>query len=142
MTEEILLKKDEEIASLKELLLKNEVIIKTFRKWKDVSSSGKILKVLLDDMGYSNVAIYGYGHIGKALVNELASQGVNIVAIIDKNASLANGNIPLYSPEDIIDDIELTIVTSEYYYLQIRQNLIKMGHKEAIYSLDELLEQM
>lgn len=140
--EEIILKKNKEIALLRELVIKNDLIIKTFHKWKDVTNSGKTLKMLIDDMGYHNIAIYGYGHVGMALVNELVTQGVNVIAIIDKNHSIAETDIRLFSPEDIIDEIELTIVTSEYYYFQIRRNLEDLGHKEAIYSLAELLEQM
>lgn len=139
---EELLQKDKMIESLKELVIKNDLIIKTFHRWKNVSNSGGKLCELLDDMGYCNIAVYGYGHVGKALVKELCYQGVNVVAIIDKDSSLERENISIYPPEHLLEEVDLTIVTSEFYYMQIRQQLKNIGHKEAIYSLDELLEQI
>lgn len=100
------------------------------------------LKKVLDDRGYHNVAVYGYGRLGEIVVLALQKAGVDITFIIDQNTELKYGNIPFYCPQQILPEVDVVIVTTIYYFDEVKETLIKNNIKADILPIDNILYQM
>lgn len=64
----------------------------------------------LKDIGIQTLAIYGCGIIGKYLYNE-TKQDINIKCYIDKNAKNLQEEIPAYTLQDKIPDVDGVVIT-------------------------------
>ena len=84
---------------------------------------------------YGNtVAIYGMTDLGELLYQRLKKDGVLVKYIVDKNPNVLC-DCKLFSPEDDLPEIDVIIVTSEYYYTEIREYL----EKKVSYKIESLL---
>ena len=61
-------------------------------------------------MGWKNVAIYGCAILGKILYDEL-KEDVNVKYFIDRNAERISKEIPVYSLDDLLPEVDVIIIT-------------------------------
>lgn len=86
-----------------------------------------------------HIAIYGYGMLGKQLLSEMESQDkITCDYIIDKNAEGLNME-NVYSPDNILPQTEMIVVTTIHIYNEI-YNLLKNRTNCKIVSLKEILD--
>jgi len=85
-----------------------------------------------------NIYIWGAGNIGKLLINLIASNDMNVKAIIDSNLNIQGEkykNIPILSPEVLQKDngknVHIVICVKNYIP-EIKQSLENKGFKESI----------
>ena len=76
-------------------------------------------------MGYKKIAIYGMGILGQCLYDELEESSVDIVYAIDRNAAYIQDLLDIKHPSEILEEVDAVIVTSLYYYEEIKQTMEK-----------------
>lgn len=69
---------------------------------------------LLWKSGIYEIAIYGYGHEGRKVFEELINNGIKVSFIIDKMGSQIKADVPVYCPTDVIPPIGYILVTSAF----------------------------
>lgn len=139
--------KDEKILETKDLMIFTEMIQRKICKYESYNNVlinwDYILQNLISlihNNGYKKVAIYGYGVIGKKLLNDLEKANVKIEYVIDQAASnFENVNYKINEPDNLPEGIELIIITALFDEKQIRKDL--ENNKAELYSLDEILNQ-
>lgn len=95
----------------------------------------------------NKVALYGASDIGKACAKLLNAYGIGIHTIFDtyscNNDEIVQENdfkIHIVEPnESNINDFDLIIVTTDTYYVQIHENLMRLQYKGRILSLSEIM---
>ena len=96
------------------------------------------MEIFFKNNDLKRVAIYGYGKIGKMLHYELSrTEGVDVVAVIDKNHSNLSASVPIIGPDDMVPQNDIVLVTvSDYYSVK---KLLQEKCKKII-SFKEFLE--
>ncbi len=97
-----------------------------------------------NELGIYDVCIYGMGKLGKYLFRILNDAGINIVVCVDNSPSVEYGDVvivPKDKIKDYVDQIGSFIVTSEYYYDEIKSELNENFDKQVVL-LRDILEEM
>ena len=119
---------------------KKECDILTLERWVEVLFSGNQIDVFLHKYKVETLAVYGYGRLGRLLVKQLRQSNlVNLAYVVDQNKTCVDYDIPFFLADDSLHDVDMVIVTSVYYYNEIRSNLVNKGIKSKILSLYDLL---
>lgn len=121
---------------------KIQCLNRIYEKWMFLDSDGNYIENLLLKNNVHNIAIYGYGKLGRLLLHKLLSGSVHVVGIIDKfYDGTVEGNIEILRPEELCDRAEMIIVTLVDGYRQVKQQLVSNGYSnEKIHSLEDLLD--
>lgn len=123
-------------------LEKNMLLMQWLRlHLKQESLSGRIY-----EKGYKNIAICGFREYGRLLVEELKTEGMEIICIIEKNyQSLQvideNIDIPIVGFSEKLDSngTDVIIVTPDLDIAQVRENLEMAGVRVPLIGLDQIL---
>ena len=92
---------------------KLERMLATYDKWLYAEQNGKTVEQYLCQKNFYNIAIYGYGMLGKHLFFNLLNSRVCVEYVIDKNAErvfLLNEK-EVYTIDDYLPDVDAIIVT-------------------------------
>lgn len=117
---------------------KYQAMSKIYSMWIDVAEqSGCIFKPVLDGMGVSSVAIYGYFDMGKKLERQLIKEGVEVRYAIDRSVSSVTGGLKVFHPEEQLPGVDCVIVTA-YEQNALKKFVADKGYKS--YTIQELLE--
>ncbi len=82
------------------------------------------VKKILSDQGIKKTVIYGMGEEGITLYRLLKEHNVNIVYATDRNyEDIMIQGVDIINPEDIKNDSDAIIVSSHYYFEEIRNSL-------------------
>lgn len=113
--------------------------------WKQFVQNGGSFHVILEVNEIKQVAVYGYGILGKELVNDLKREGIKVSFLIDKKGSSINADIPIYTLEKLDSSIltdefinEGVIISTVFDFNSVRNALWQRGVLRVI-SLNELL---
>ncbi len=79
--------------------------------WTASEEHGQLLEAYLADHEIQNLAVYGYGPLGKRLVRQLSGSNIHIKYIIDQNAAFLETECPAYTLEDDLEDVDAVIVS-------------------------------
>lgn len=129
------LKKEKEQAKdeLKKTGINNTILL----DWLSVKQANINLEKYLSDNKITQVAVYGYGILGKAFLNELKNSSISVKCVIDKNFK----NIKC-TPEAIglesIPDVDAIVVCAVNYYDEISDELHRYT-KNTIISLEDII---
>lgn len=125
---------------LEATIIKDNLIIESLEQWVLISHEGKDLAQLFREMGYKTIAIYGYGHLGRLLEKILKNSDIRIACVMD----IMHENTEGYyiRPNSICRGIDVIIVTSSFYYEDIRNQMQNEGCETEIRLLDEFLFQL
>lgn len=103
---------------------KFRVYYNALKQWLTLKNRGRNLEEYFIANNYDSIAIYGMGELGNRLLEELeSSQSVKVKYGIDKNASSNYSNIEIKSTEDVIEDIDLIVVSAIFDYENIKMEL-------------------
>ncbi|MCI8376708.1 MAG: hypothetical protein HFI29_14950 [Lachnospiraceae bacterium] len=129
-----------EMIRIRELAFKHLELLKITVKW--LKNDHKITDYM-EGNGYETAAIYGMSYLGECLEAALRKSGKDVLYGIDRNADrLFNAQIPIYTINDELPDVDVMIVTTLLYYEQIKSEIErKMSGKPCIVSLEEILYQ-
>ncbi len=114
---------NKEIKKEKMLDGKNEAILKAYSRWVTLKQEGKSIAEYLKENGYRKVAIYGMHYLGENLYNELKNTDIEIKYAIDRNAANITSSIPVYTPDEALEEVDAVIVTAFYFYADIEGQL-------------------
>ena len=117
-------------------IYKMDVLFWLYDKFFSACMDGR-LKHNIESLGAKTIAVYGYGKIGKQLLNYLRDNDIEIDCFIEKNENNTDG-IRIKGVDNLSDDHwDIIIVTPTYDYDNI-QNMIK-NYCERVISLEELV---
>jgi hypothetical protein len=88
--------------------------------------------------GYLNIALYGYGILGRHLYNELYNTRINVRYIVDQQKDKIHVTSPVYLPTENIPDVDALIVSATFFYDEIYRILKAKGIRNII-SLETIL---
>lgn len=107
-------------------------------QWLNLSESGISLAGHISRRLGNNIAVYGYGILGKHLCRQLIAEGMHISYLVDKNIVSSPAGVRLYSPQDDLPDCPCMIVTAPYYYEEIKEAMIKKGLRNIL-SIEDIV---
>lgn len=88
--------------------------------------------------GYSRIAIYGMGLAGQTLYNELKMTEIQVIYAIDKNGDNVPSEIEVYSPEEVLPEVDVIVVSAISYYEEILE-LLQEKVNCVIVPLDDIV---
>ena len=92
-------------------------------QWIHNLQVGKSISNYLTEKGFREIAIYGMGDLGKALLNELNKSGIIVSYVIDKNAGEIFLEIPVITPDSEFESVDAVIVTPFLQFEPIKEML-------------------
>lgn len=119
---------------------KNSYYLKLLDRWMTLRENGFSINKWLSNAGYKNIALYGYGTMGRHFYDELQGGSIKICFIIDQQKNRLHLKLPVYLPSDSIPNVDAVIVSSTYYYDEIYY-LLKKKKVEKIISLETILNE-
>lgn len=117
---------------------KNSCYMNLLDQWLTLKEKKVFIADWLRNEGYENIAIYGYGMLGKHLYSELLDSDVKVKYLIDQKGSQWDIGCKIYLPSEILPEVDLVIVAAVYYYDEIYQNLKDKGIPQVV-SLQTIL---
>lgn len=133
-------KKDSERRS--EISRKDNGIMETLMQWVQVEHENKSISELLIEMKYKSIGIYGYGYLGTQLERVLSDGKVEITCVIDKKIETRRNGERIFRPDEILPAMDVIVVTSPFYYAEIKDELEKLKVQADIISIDALIYQL
>jgi glutamate dehydrogenase/leucine dehydrogenase len=92
-------------------------------QWVKVKQEGKNLSSYFEKNGYKKIAIYGMGHAGETLVNELSGTATQVAFGIDKNADSVYAEIDVVTLEDEWEHVDAIVVAAITFFDEIEEEL-------------------
>lgn len=93
-----------------------------------------------EESNYTKIGIYGYGIFARHLIYELDNTSVKIVALIDKQRDKISCELYKVLPGEEPDDLDVIIVTSYFYYEEIRRTY--KNSKIKILSIENIIKEV
>lgn len=81
-------------------------------RWMQLKENDKTIICYMNEMGYSNIAIYGIGYLGKHLIKELYKSEIHIDYLVDRKVEKIEENIIIYKPEAVFPETDVMIITA------------------------------
>lgn len=110
----------------------------TYDMWIDNLIQGKTIEQKLLKMDIRRVAVYGYGLVGRRLIQCLDNSNVFVLYVLDRAHKESITNIPVYMPQKGLDKVDAVIVTTVYDYADISQALQNEYDYDEVISLNDL----
>ena len=107
-------------------------------RWLTLHEEGRSIPQILNERGFSTIALYGLGKIGKHVVCELEDSGIEILYAIDRSLAGFYGKIPVKKFEEDLLEVDAIIVTAVYDFDVIEKMLVGRV-KYPVISLEEIL---
>lgn len=102
---------------------KHLALLQLFNQWMIVNKPGSSVAGYLEEKGYSKVIIYGMGYAGQRLYDELRESQIEIIAVMDRNASTIEAAVPVLLPEAAVPNADCIVVTAISYFTEIKDML-------------------
>lgn len=125
---------------LEKTIENDNLIMESLVQWVTILSENKDLMEVFADHGYKTIAIYGYGHLGRLLEKTLKGSDVRVLCIMDRKFSERAGYF--LSADADIPKVDAIIVTSAYYFTEIKAMLSEKAGGADIRLFDEFLFQL
>lgn len=110
-------------------------------QWVKIKQEGKNLSNYFEVNQYKRVAIYGMSYVGGTLVRELMGTETDVVYGIDKRVFGTNMGIDVVSPDEILDNVDVIIVTAINFFDEIAEKLREKVDCPVI-SIEDILFQV
>lgn len=118
------------------LLMKYKSQINAMNKMMYIMEQNISLAKYLKGLGFTRIAVYGYGIVGKHLVTLLQSEDIEVSYVIDNNPNVLSKDINIYRLSKDMPYVDAIIVTPIDEYAAIRNSIknivdfyvISLGH--------------
>lgn len=87
---------------------------------------------------FEHIAIYGMGKIGQIFLKEMQRENILVEYVVDRNANNIQENIHKYTPDDILPDVDILIVT--IWDIQQVRTTVDLNENCKIVSINDLLD--
>lgn len=91
--------------------------------WLQMYQMKKNMVPYIWDMGYKSIAIYGMGILGQRLYDELEESRITVKYAIDRNAANIRDLVDVKHPSEELETVDAVIVTSLYYFDEIKRDM-------------------
>ena len=113
--------------------LEADTLLKSiYDEWLDIKIKNISLSDFFIKKGYKKIYIYGYGKLGKYLVQDLGESDINILGIIDKAVKKINSRIPLFNNINGLPKSDAIIVTPAKWGPSIKRTLLQVREEPVI----------
>lgn len=113
---------NEKIIEKYNLSEKHRILFQLMCMWVKVKQQQESLAEYFCHNEMKNIAIYGFGVVGRLLGSELKDSNIFVRYIIDKNVN--SGSIKkIYTPDEELPDVDAIIVTAVTYFDEIEKNM-------------------
>ena len=140
----ILYKKDDSTLIIErehEYAEKHLAIARLYDRWVEVNQQGKSVEEYLIKNNIYTVALYGMSFVGERLYEELKKSKVRVLYGIDRNAKKIFAEIDVYTPDEKLERVDAIIVTSNFYFETIEEEL-KEKTDIPIINFEDILYEM
>lgn len=120
---------------------KNSALFLMMNRWVAAKQEGKNLADYLKKMGYKTIAIYGMGHVGERLLEELRGSVIEVKYGIDRNVKDTYSDISICNMEDKMEPVDAVVVTPIVFFDEIEGQLLDKFDC-PILSLGEILDEI
>lgn len=116
-------KQTQVICDARNMSSKHLVLYLLMEQWVRLKQKNKSIVNYLKSLNYYNIAIYGMSYVGKCLYDELEDSEVKVKYGIDNNAMGIKAKCKLVTIQDILEPVDAVIVTSVFYYEDVKEKL-------------------
>lgn len=121
---------------------KDKIYCRLFDNWLILNERGDTLEQFFKGKNIKEIAVYGYGKIGRHLVAQLSDSNIHINYVIDKRKdSMIADNIPCYQLSDHLPAVDAIVVTPICEFSEIRNKLRKVTSTEII-SMEDIIYEL
>ncbi len=99
------------INNWKSLSNKHLSLFLLMNQWVSVKQENKKLELYFVNNNYKKIAVYGMSYVGKALIKELKDSKIEVVYGIDRNASIINSKIKIFTVDEPLPKVDAVVVT-------------------------------
>lgn len=117
---------------------KYEMYYNLMERWLTIHEEGRTIPQVLETMGFSTIAVYGLGKIGKHVINEIKKSNVNVQYAIDRVRSGKYDSLVVKRVDEPLPKVDAIIVTTIYDFEEVEEMLAKKVNYSII-SLEEIL---
>lgn len=129
---------EKELEQQKKIANKHFKIMMAMNSWIHTLQDGKHIEQYFKKSCVNNIAIYGWGYLGKSMAYELQKTDISVKYVIDQNKYNFD-DINLYDWNDSWPEVDMIVVTPFYEYQNIRKK-IKDKIKCKIISIEEVIK--
>ena len=120
---------------------KYEIYLNFLDRWMMLRENGIWIESALCQRNISTVLIYGYGIVGKHLLEELSNSKICVRGVVDQKCILITG-MDTYIPTQQLPKADAIIVTSFYFYDEIRETLKNANVSSLVISFEEIVNEI
>ena len=114
---------EKEIYKQREMSDKHLSLFILMDSWVDVKQRGNNLSEYFKKNNYKKIAVYGMSYAGERLIKELENTEIEVVYGIDRNAENIYSETPIYTLNDSLEKVDAVVVSSVYYFSEIKEEL-------------------
>lgn len=129
---------DFEEQALRALCNKFENNMNVLDSWLTLKENEQSLVSYFETYNYSSVAMYGYGMLGRHFIKEMDQTPVSIQYIIDKQGDKIKSELPVYTPDAKLPDVDVVVISLTFGIEDIKNNLQKKGLQNIV-TLEEII---
>ena len=115
---------------------KYELYMNTLDEWLRLEENDICIGNYFINRNIKKIGIYGYSMFAKHLIVQMKDTDVEISFLVDKQKDKLNIDIPVFLPEEALPKHDILVVTSFFYYDEIKKEL---GDKYKMISLQEVI---
>ena len=105
--------------------------------WMKLKERGLSISAYFKRNGYNSAAVYGCGMLGKHLITELESQGIQIDFLVDRDAEKIDTKYNIFTAGDCLPNTDVIVVTVPDAYADIYMEL--RANNIPIISIEEVV---
>lgn len=92
-------------------------------RWMYLKESKKSLEEFFVKNEYKRIGIYGLGHLGRHLMEELNGTEIKVEYFIDRRGGVSEYDIQVLKPDEILPEVDAIIVTATFEYNVIKKKI-------------------
>jgi len=112
-----------EVDALKRRAEKFELYYNDIDLWLTLREEGINIATQLKKRSVETVAIYGFGITGRHLLYDLQNAELSCKYIVDRQKSKVHADLPVYTPDEKLPNVDLIIISSYFYMDEISKML-------------------
>lgn len=121
---------------------KDKRYCRLFDNWLALNERGDSFERFFEERNIKEIAVYGYGNIGKHLVAQLSGSDISIKYVIDKRKDrIATDGIPCCQLSENMPRVDAIVITPICEYSEINNRLKKVTSAELL-SMEDIIYEL
>lgn len=112
--------------------------LEIYERWVDLKNVDDGICQFIKKNGFKRIAVYGVGHMGRNLCNELKKGGIKPVYLIDRNKAMIYEDYPMYTVQDVLPESDLVVITPVIEYEEVAE-ILKEKLDCPLLSLEDII---